>query len=51
MAELQAAGVYVMPYINGRLWDTRDRGAADYRFTKVAMPAATKPASSADSNI
>ncbi len=33
--ELQGAGVYVMPYINGRLWDTRDRG-------KLARAAATK---------
>jgi len=42
VARLQKAGVYVMPYINGRLWDTRDRGAEDFEFTKVALPAATK---------
>lgn len=24
--DLQASNVYVMPYINGRLWDTRDHG-------------------------
>jgi len=24
--ELEEAGVFVMPYINGRLWDTRDKG-------------------------
>ena len=40
--ELQAAGVYVMPYINGRLWDTRDKGAKDSEFTRLALPAATK---------
>lgn len=40
--ELQSHGVYVMPYINGRLWDTRDRGMEDYQFTAVARPAATK---------
>lgn len=40
--DLQASGVYVMPYINGRLWDTRDRGQTDYQFTSVALPAATK---------
>ncbi|MCL5995445.1 MAG: DUF6259 domain-containing protein, partial [Chloroflexi bacterium] len=40
--ELQQAGVYIMPYINGRLWDTRDRGAEDFEFTRVALPAATK---------
>lgn len=39
---LQSRGVYVMPYINGRLWDTRDRGMEDYQFTAVARPAATK---------
>ena len=42
VAELQEAGVYVMPYINGRLWDTRDRGAEDFEFSQVALPAATK---------
>lgn len=42
VAELQAAGVFVMPYINGRLWDTKDHGAADFEFTRVALPAATK---------
>jgi hypothetical protein len=32
----------VMPYINGRLWDTRDRGLDDFQFTKLARPWATK---------
>ena len=40
--ELQEANVYVMPYINGRLWDTHDQGADDFQFTSVARPAATK---------
>lgn len=40
--ELREAGVYVMPYINARIWDTRDRGQEDWQFTKVALPAATK---------
>ncbi len=40
--ELQAAGVRVMPYINGRLWDTRDKVAEDFEFTKVARPAVSK---------
>ena len=31
-----------MPYINGRLWDTRDRGPEDLYFTQVALPGATK---------
>lgn len=40
--ELQEAGVFVMPYINGRLWDTRDRGTEDFQFTRIALPAAAK---------
>ena len=40
--ELQAAGAYIMPYINGRLWDTRDKGTEDFQFSAVARPAATK---------
>jgi len=40
--ELQAANVFVMPYINGRLWDSKDRGAQDFEFTRVALPAVTK---------
>ncbi|MCS7253444.1 MAG: DUF6259 domain-containing protein [Armatimonadetes bacterium] len=40
--ELQQSNVFVMPYINGRLWDTRDKGLEDWQFSKVALPAATK---------
>lgn len=40
--DAQAAGVEVMPYINGRLWDTRDKGAEDFEFTRVARPAVSK---------
>jgi hypothetical protein len=40
--QLQASGVFVMPYINGRLWDTRDRGLEDFEFTKLARPAVSK---------
>lgn len=39
---LRQAGVHVMPYINGRLWDTRDRGLEDWQFTRRALSAATK---------
>jgi hypothetical protein len=42
--ELKKSSVFVMPYINGRLWDTHDRGADDFEFTKRALPAATKDA-------
>lgn len=44
VADLQAHQVHVMPYINGRLWDTRDRGTEDYQFTSRALPSATKDA-------
>ena len=40
--DLQASSVFVMPYINGRLWDSHDQGAKDFEFTSVALPAATK---------
>ncbi|MDW8029695.1 MAG: DUF6259 domain-containing protein, partial [Armatimonadota bacterium] len=40
--ELQQSGVFIMPYINGRLWDTRDKGMEDWQFSKIALPAATK---------
>jgi hypothetical protein len=40
--DLQESNVYVMPYINGRLWDTRDRGTEDFQFTQVAQVAAAK---------
>ena len=42
VADLQASGVLVMPYINGRLWDTRDRGLEDFEFSRIARPAAVK---------
>jgi hypothetical protein len=42
VAELKAAGVLPMPYINGRLWDTHDRGAEDFEFSKLALAATTK---------
>jgi hypothetical protein len=42
VAELKMAGVHPMPYINGRLWDTRDKGAEDWQFTRLALSAATK---------
>ncbi len=42
VAQLKAAGVYPMPYINGRLWDTHDKGAEDWQFTRTALSATTK---------
>ena len=43
VAEIQKKGdCYVMPYINGRLWDTKDKGYEDFQFSSVALPGATK---------
>lgn len=42
MRRLQENGVRVMPYINGRLWDTHDKGKEDWQFTPVARPNCTK---------
>lgn len=39
---LQQNGVRVMPYINGRLWDTRDKGLNDWKWSKEAEPNCTK---------
>lgn len=39
---LQENGICVMPYINGRLWDTHDRGKEDWQFTSLAKPDCTK---------
>jgi hypothetical protein len=42
VARLKQAEVRVMPYINGRLWDSLDRGAEDFEFSQVALAAASK---------
>ena len=36
------AGIKVMPYINGRLWDTRDKEDRDFEFTSVGKRLCTK---------
>ncbi|MDO5554919.1 MAG: DUF6259 domain-containing protein [Planctomycetia bacterium] len=42
VAEIQKNGnCFVMPYINGRLWDTRDRKMDDWQFSDQAQPYAT----------
>ncbi|MEK7684722.1 MAG: DUF6259 domain-containing protein [Verrucomicrobiota bacterium] len=40
--QLKQSGVFVMPYINGRLWDSHDQGAEDFEFTRRALSAASK---------
>lgn len=42
LKKLQDAGIRVMPYINGRLWDTRDKGLTDWQYSELAYPMATK---------
>ncbi|MGA2661248.1 MAG: DUF6259 domain-containing protein [Verrucomicrobiota bacterium] len=42
VAELESAGVFPMPYINGRLWDSHDRGTEDFEFSKLALAGVTK---------
>jgi len=40
--ELQRSPIYVMPYINGRLWDVLDQGTNDWEFSRLGLPGATK---------
>ena len=42
LKKVQEAGIYVVPYINGRLWDTHDKGTEDWQYTAVAYPKACK---------
>jgi len=42
LKRLKDAGIKVMPYINGRLWDTRDKGMEDWQFSSIAKPNCTK---------
>ena len=42
LKKVQEAGIYVVPYINGRLWDTHDKGSEDWQYTAVAYPKACK---------
>ncbi len=43
VAELQKnKNIFVMPYINGRLWDSKDNGTQDSLFTKQALPGVVK---------
>ena len=40
--ELQRSNVFVMPYINGRLWDTHDQGTNDWQFSRLGLAGASK---------
>lgn len=39
---LQQDNRHLMPYINARLWDTRDKGTEDFEFSSKAKPATAK---------
>ncbi len=34
--------IFIMPYINGRLWDSKDRGMDDWQFTSIALKGVSK---------
>ena len=40
--EMHRHRIRVMPYINGRIWDTKDRRDTDFRFIKEALPHTSK---------
>lgn len=42
LKKLQDAGIRVIPYINGRLWDTRDKGTEDWQYSEIAYPQTCK---------
>lgn len=39
---LQEKNINIMPYVNARLWDTRDRGIEDWKYINTAYAATTK---------
>jgi Domain of unknown function (DUF6259)/Carbohydrate binding module (family 6)/Concanavalin A-like lectin/glucanases superfamily len=42
LKKLKAAGIRVVPYANGRLWETKDRREEDWQFTSKGLPASVK---------
>ena len=42
MKRLQSKDIKIIPYVNGRLWDTKDRGDEDWQYSKLALPATAK---------
>ncbi|MCL2743224.1 MAG: DUF6259 domain-containing protein [Planctomycetaceae bacterium] len=43
--EMQKDGdIFIMPYVNGLLWDTKDKGMEDYLYTKEGFAGAVKNA-------
>lgn len=42
LKQMQAHDIYVVPYMNARLWDTRDKGLEEFEFLGKALPGAIK---------
>lgn len=42
VSSLKKQRIFVMPYINGRLWDTKDSGNTDWQFSTLAKASAIK---------
>ena len=42
LAQLKAADIRIMPYINALLWDNRDKADADWQFSAIAKAGAVK---------
>ena len=42
LQRLTSKGIKVVPYVNGRIWETRDSRDEDWRYTKYALPATVK---------
>ena len=44
MQDIKKMGINIVPYTNGRLWETLDRRDTDYRYTTHGIPDAVKSA-------
>jgi hypothetical protein len=42
LKELKSAGIRVVPYANGRLWETKDRRLEDWQFSAKGLPGSVK---------
>jgi hypothetical protein len=42
MKRMQNKDIKVIPYINGRIWDTKDCGDEDWQYSKLALPNTVK---------
>ena len=42
LQKLKTEGIRVVPYTNGRIWETKDRREEDWQFTSKGLPASVK---------